>query len=126
MNEKEKKAVGSMEVLSSFQITADTAGDVLKFLHAIMYPHREDFLDTVKEYIDFSQNEKLWQEVDRMSGLGMSILLEGEARGEEKGFLLGAEVFKAIQMGVNDNIQIAMQCGCTLEKVEKIREAFDI
>ena len=100
--------------------------DVLKFLHAVMYPHRENFLDTVKEYIDFSQNKKLWQEVDRMSGLGMSILLAGEARGEEKGFMLGAEVFKAIQMGVHDNIQIAMQCGCTPEKVEKIREAFGI
>jgi len=60
--------------------------DVLKFLHAVMYPHKEDFLDTVKEYVDFSQNEKLWQEVDKMSGPGASILLEGVN--------LSAEVFQ--------------------------------
>lgn len=91
-----------------------------------MYPHREDFLDTVKEYIDFSRNEKLWQEVDRMSGLGMSILFEGEARGEEKSMTLSAEVFKAIQAGEQDNEQIAVQCGRTAEKVEKIRKVFGI
>jgi len=65
-----------------------------------------------------------------MSGLGMSILLEGEvsgeARGEEKGMTLSAEVFKAIQAGEQDNEQIAVQCGCTPQKVEKIRKAFGI
>lgn len=33
--------------------------DVPNFLHAIMYPHKQDFLETVKRYIDFSQNEQL-------------------------------------------------------------------
>ena len=28
--------------------------DVLEFLHAVMYPHKKEFLDTVKKYIDFS------------------------------------------------------------------------
>lgn len=51
----------------------------------IMYPHKEDFLDTVKAYIDFSQNEILWKELDKMSGLGMSILEEGIEKGIEKG-----------------------------------------
>lgn len=96
--------------------------DVLKFLHAVMYPHKENFLDTVKEYIDFSQNEKLWQEVDRMSGLGMSILLEGE----DKGVTLSAEVFKAVMAGEEDNAVIAEQCGCTGERVAKIRKEFGI
>lgn len=92
--------------------------DVLRFLHAVMYPHREGFLDTVKEYIDFSQNEKLWQEVDEMSGLGMSILQEGE----KQGVTLSAAVFKEIQGGEQDNAVIAARCGCTEERVESIRE----
>lgn len=96
--------------------------DVLKFLHAVMYPHKEDFLDTVKEYIDFSQNEKLWQEVDKMSGLGVSILFEGEARG----VTLSAEVFKAVTAGEKDNAVIAEQCGCTEEMVARIRKEFGI
>lgn len=96
--------------------------DVLKFLHAVMYPHKDDFLDTVKEYIDFSRNEALWKEMDRMSGLGMSVLLEGEARG----VTLGAQVFKTIQSGETDNEVIAERCECTVEKVEEIRRAFGI
>lgn len=104
--------------------------DVLKFLHAVMYPHKEDFLDTVKEYIDFSCNEALWKEMDKMSGLGMSVLLEGEARGEVRGEMRGvtlsAQVFKIIQSGEDDNGFIAEQCGCTVEKVEEIRRAFGI
>jgi len=46
-----------------------------------MYPHREDFMDTISEYIDFSDNEELWQEAERMIGLGQSILEEGLEQG---------------------------------------------
>ena len=104
--------------------------DVLRFLHAVMYPHKEDFLDIVKEYIDFSQNKELWQEVDKMTGLGTSIMLESEAKGiligENKGVNLSAEVFKTVRAGETDNTVIAEQCGCTKEKVAMIRKAFDI
>lgn len=112
------------------EVKGELGHDVLKFLHAVIYPHKEDFLKTVKENIDFSQNQKLWQEVDKMSGLGMSILLEGEARGEaygeEKGVDLSAKIFKLIQAGERDNVQIAIQCGCATEKVENIRKKFGI
>lgn len=98
--------------------------------HAVMYPHKKDFLDTVKEYIDFSQNETLWKEMDRMSGLGMSVLLEGEARGEARGVTLGvtlsAQIFKIIQSGETDNNVIAGQCACSVAQVEEIRRAFGI
>ena len=33
--------------------------DMMEFLHAVMYPHRENFLDTIKKHIDFSDNEEL-------------------------------------------------------------------
>lgn len=96
--------------------------DVLKFSHAIMYPHKPDFLDTVKQYIDFSENEQLWKEVNEMTGLGESILLEGETRGVD----LCAEIFNMVQSGIQDNIAIAEWCGCTSEKVEEIRKKFGI
>ena len=100
----------------------DPGYDVLKFLHAVMYPHKEDFLDTMKEYIDFSQNRELWQEVDKMSGLGMSTLLEGE----DNGIALCAKILKAIHAGMNDNASIAEQCGCTEKKVETIRNELGV
>ena len=96
--------------------------DVLKFSHAIMYPHKPDFLDTVKQYIDFSENEQLWKEVNKVTGLGESILLEGENRGVD----LCAEIFNMVQSGIQDNIAIAEWCGCTLEKVAEIRKNFGI
>ena len=59
--------------------------ELLRFLNAIMYPHRDDFMDTISEYIDFSENEELWRETKRMSGLGQSILEEGIEQGMEQG-----------------------------------------
>ncbi len=63
--------------------------ELLHFLNAIMYPHKEDFMDTVSEYIDFSENEELWKEVKHMGGLGESIreecLEEGIVKGREEG-----------------------------------------
>ena len=63
--------------------------DMMEFLHAIMYPHKEDFLDIIKKHISFSDNEELWKEVEHMSGLGMSIreecLEEGRKEGRKEG-----------------------------------------
>ena len=106
-----------------FEAVKENPGyDVLKFTHAIMYPHKTDFMDTIKEYINFSENEQLWQEVNKMDGLGERILLEGR----EEGIDLSVEVFKAVQVGNWDNSIIAEQCGCTEEVVAEIREKFGI
>lgn len=43
------------------EVKSNLRNDVLRFLHAVMYPHKAEFLDTVKEYIDFSQNQELWR-----------------------------------------------------------------
>lgn len=48
----------------------DDGYDVLRFLNTIMYPHNDDFMDIVTDYIDFSQNEELNREVKRVMGLG--------------------------------------------------------
>ena len=63
----------------------DEGYSLLRFLNAVMYPHREDFMETISEYIDFSVNEELWREAENMSGLGQSVLEEGIEQGIEKG-----------------------------------------
>ena len=63
---------------------ADKNG-MLEFLHAIMYPHKDNFLETVKKYINFSENKELWREVDQMTGLGMKIGEECYSQGWDAG-----------------------------------------
>ena len=41
--------------------------DLLRFLNLIMYPHDNDFIANVSEYIDYSDNEELWKEVTDVS-----------------------------------------------------------
>lgn len=48
----------------------DEGYDLLRFLNAIMYPHRGSFMGTISDYIDFSENEELWKEAEHMDGLG--------------------------------------------------------
>lgn len=52
--------------------------------NALMYPHKDNFMDVMKEYIDFSDNEELWKEAANMGGLGQSILEEGIEQGEDR------------------------------------------
>ncbi len=65
--------------------------DLLRFLNVLMYPHKDNFMDTVSEYIDFSNNEELWKESDCMTGLGQSILEEGIRREKERSSKIIAE-----------------------------------
>ena len=80
--------------------------NVLRFLHTIMYPHKEEFMDTIKEYIDFSNNERLWKEADSMTGLGMSIAQEKYAQGITQG----------IAEGVRNSVNICLNLGASFEK----------
>ena len=45
----------------------DEGYELFRFLNAIMYPHKKDFMSTVSEYIDYSDNEELWKEVTDLS-----------------------------------------------------------
>ena len=38
---------------------------------------REDFMENLSEYIDFSENEELWKEVPQVEGLGMAVFEDG-------------------------------------------------
>ncbi len=99
---------------------------MLEFLHTIMYPHRKDFLDTVKKYIDFSKNEELWKEVDSMSGLGMSIreecLAEGRMEGKAEGIIESGYDFGLSDSDILARLQKKLQI--TLEQAKQYLEIF--
>lgn len=59
----------------------DEGYDLMRFLNTIMYPHRDDFMDVVSDYIDFSQNEELRQEVKRVLGIGQVWMNAGIEKG---------------------------------------------
>lgn len=63
----------------------DEGYELLHFLNTLMYPHKEDFIETIQEYIDFSDNEELWKEAPSMTGLGLSIYEEGIETGMQTG-----------------------------------------
>ena len=69
--------------------------ELLRFLNAIMYPHQKGFMETVSEYIDFSENEELWKEGSNMFSLGQCIAEEVWEEASEKG----------IQILVLDNLE---------------------
>lgn len=75
----------------------DEEYEIFDFLNLIMYPHNKDFIKNMSRYIDFSNNEELWKEVNNMSGLGQSILEEGIERGIEEGIERG-ELMKSIKI----------------------------
>ena len=47
----------------------DEGYELFRFLNAIMYPHGENFMSTISEYIDYSDNEELWKEVTELSSI---------------------------------------------------------
>ena len=53
-------------------------------------------------------------------------LEEGKEIGKELGRELSAKVYKQVMSGEKDNTTIAQTCGCTLQEVEEIRQAFEI
>ena len=98
--------------------------ELLRFLNMIMYPHREDFMETMSEYIDFSDNEELWQEAEKMEGLGQSILEEGIREGMEKGMQEG--IVKGMEKGIIKGHKegvLAALCSLVNDGLLKLEEA---
>ena len=90
----------------------------MRFLNAVMYPHKSDFMQTVSEYIDFSGNKELWEEVKRMGGLGQSVLEERIEQGIEQGEeFLAALMSRLLQEGRVADAELAA-------KDSDIRKAF--
>ncbi|MCI9530808.1 MAG: hypothetical protein HFH38_03490 [Lachnospiraceae bacterium] len=100
--------------------------DMMEFLHAVMYPHRGNFLDTVKKHINFSDNEELWKEVGHMSGLGVSIrdecLEEGRTEGRAEGIIESGYDFGLSEQDILARLQKKLQI--TLEQAEGYMKMF--
>ncbi len=95
----------------------DEGFELLRFLNAIMYPHQDNFMETISEYIDFSKNEELKQEVEHMGGLGQSILEEGIEQGIEQGIEWGIE--RGIQAFILDYVEEDIPRDRILAKLQK-------
>lgn len=87
----------------------DEGFGLLRFLNAIMYPHQNHFMETISEYINFSDNEELWREAERMEGLGESILREGRGQGIEEGIRLMIEALQEMKQSKKFVINMIMQ-----------------
>lgn len=90
---------------------------LLRFLNAIMYPHEENFMDTISEYIDFSANEELWKETKGMFSLGQCILEDGRKEGREEGREEGTET--GIRALVMDNMEEHTPAERIIEKLQR-------
>ena len=94
--------------------------ELLRFLNTIMYPHREDFMEIVSDYIDFSENEELWKEEPRMFSLGQCVYEDGLKEGIEQG--IAALIRNNIREGIPKERTIATLrkfFGLTEEKAEE-------
>ena len=106
---------------------AEEGFSLLNFLNALMYPHKEDFMEVISDYIDFSDNEELWKESPHMTGLGQSIYEEGIEEGIEQG--IKAFVLDHIEENISKEktiLKIQKHFSLTREKAEEYYERFDI
>lgn len=91
----------------------DEGFELLHFLNTIMYPHREDFIEELSDYIDFSENEELWKEKPRMFSLSQCIYEDGLKEGREQGIEQG------IASLVLDHIEEHMPKEKSIQKLQK-------
>ena len=107
----------------------DEGFELLHFLNAIMYPHREDFIEKISDYIVFSENEELWKEEPHMFSLSQCIYEDGLEEGIEKGIEKGIAAF--VLDYVEENIpkekcvqKLQKRFSLTKEKAEEYYERF--
>ena len=95
----------------------DEEYELLRFLNTIMYPHKDDFMDTVSEYIDFSDNEALHKEVIHVSTIEQ---IKYEGMREELTAELTEELREeGIQALILDNLEEEIPKERTLVKLQK-------
>lgn len=87
--------------------------DLLHFLNTVMYPHKDDFIETVSEYIDFSETEELWKEASEVTGLGQCVYNDGVEVGIEVG------IEKGIRVLVLDSIAEQVSKERSIDKLQK-------
>jgi hypothetical protein len=101
----------------------DEGYELFRFLNAIMYPHGENFMSTISEYIDYSDNEELWKEVTELSSIEQ-IRYEGmlEEITEEVTERVTEEVTERVTEEVTERVTEEVTERVTEEVTEKVRE----
>lgn len=94
---------------------------LLRFLNAIMYPHEEDFMDTILDYIDFSANEELWKETNGMFSLGQCILEDGMEIGMRAMVMDNLEEHTPVERIIE---KLQRHFGLSRERAERYYEKF--
>ena len=103
----------------------DEGDELFRFLNLVMYPHREDFMENLSEYIDFSENEELWKEVPQVEGLGMAVYEDGVEVGRKGGRAEGIEIGRA--EGIAAFIQAFLEEQMPREKtIAKLQRLFGL
>ena len=97
----------------------DEGYELFRFLNAIIYPHKEDFMSTISEYIDYSDNEELWKEVTDLSTIEQ-IRYEGMVEKLTKE--LTEELTKKVTEEVTEKVTEEVTEKVTEEVTEKVRE----
>lgn len=102
-------------------VKEDEGYELLRFLNVLMYPHKDDFMNTVTEYIDFSENKELWKEAEHVTGLGQSVYEEGRQKGVQQGLEQGVQqgLEQGVQAFIQDNIEEQVPKERILLKLEK-------
>ena len=107
----------------------DEGFELLHFLNTVMYPHREDFMEIVSDYIDFSENEELWKEEPRMFSLSQCIYEDGMKDGIEQGIVKGIEqgITQGIEQGIIALVQDHLEENIPREKtIYKLQKHFSL
>ena len=97
----------------------DEEYELLRFLNTIMYPHKDDFMSTVSEYIDFSDNDILREEVIRVSSIEQ---IKYEGMREELTAELTAELTEELTAELTEELTAELTEELTAELTEELRE----
>ncbi|MCM1172544.1 MAG: hypothetical protein NC393_10530 [Clostridium sp.] len=93
-------------------------------------PQVLDMLDALSGDNRFEEMKQCYNGCDetiKEEGVNMCELFDMvEEDGIKKGLKLGADIFKVVRSGINDNNEIAEICNCKVEDVENVRQSFEI
>lgn len=91
---------------------------LIRFLNAIFLPRKADFMNTMKDYIDFTENDSLKQEVESMTGWGRYIYEDGKQDGKQEGEIKG-KIIARYEDGMELE-KIAARMELTVEEVKAV------
>ncbi|MCM1288635.1 MAG: hypothetical protein NC240_10030 [Clostridium sp.] len=102
-----------------------------KLVHVPQVLDMLDALSGDNRFEEMKQCYNCCDETKKEEGVNMCELFDmveedGIKKGIKQGLKLGADIFKVIRSGINDNNEIAEICNCKVEDVKNVRQSFEI